>query len=590
MNNLGAKNLRSAVSCIFQDLDNVPGGLKITGVSYGQSSGLRIAGESLLSDDSERLHAKQLATSQIILEILPRLVEVLNTVHKTDYTPQEWRLMLGHWLYRFVSALVQRIYSFEAATQIAKPDILIVRDRPAFRPPRTSSEATEVFNSPSWNEAIYRRIAVFTDPNKARLELKLADLEIVPGPKLGIGWLGAIKHALVFAADIFTRLVHANSKYFVYTSYLPVSVEIKLHILLGQPPQFWRPNRSIELNNPDSALRDAASKSLLNQARADVSRHCELVMELIFENIPTTFLENFSQLKAAYADLGWPEAPASIFTSNRFDGDDVFKRYVVDKSRSGSKYLVGQHGNNYGTRRYPLQTIEEETADKFFTWGWEKESQKYVPGFVIKLAEKTLKSNKKGGLLLVETIRDHDFELYDVNLKQERYFHEQINFVRGLNTRILDRLQIRLHIGHEALGWGEKGRWSQAGFDSRYFSDFREPIFKAVQKARCVVHSYDSTGMLETLSQNIPTLAFWQEGLYHLNDETRKDYELLVEAGIVHFDSKSLSSKLNTVWDDLDGWWHSDEVQRARVIFTGKHARIARAPAGLLARFIRGEI
>jgi hypothetical protein len=40
------------------------------------------------------------------------------------------------------------------------------------------------------------------------------------------------------------------------------------------------------------------------------------------------------------------------------------------ESINGSKYIVGAHGANYGTYSYMNPSVEEVTADSFFTWGW----------------------------------------------------------------------------------------------------------------------------------------------------------------------------------------------------------------------------
>jgi putative transferase (TIGR04331 family) len=78
---------------------------------------------------------------------------------------------------------------------------------------------------------------------------------------------------------------------------------------------------------------------------------------------------------------------------------------------------------------------------------------------------------------------------------------------------------------------------------------------------------------LETLSQNIPTLAFWQNGLDHLRESAKPYYQLLIDAGIVHLTSESAAQKVNEVWNDVDGWWKQSKVQDARKRFCEQYAR-----------------
>ena len=47
---------------------------------------------------------------------------------------------------------------------------------------------------------------------------------------------------------------------------------------------------------------------------------------------------------------------------------------------------------------------------------------------------------------------------------------------------------------------------------------------KLIEKSRLCIFTYDSTGILENLSLNIPTLAIWNNFDNHLNDEFREKY------------------------------------------------------------------
>ena len=87
-------------------------------------------------------------------------------------------------------------------------------------------------------------------------------------------------------------------------------------------------------------------------------------------------------------------------------------------------------------------------------------------------------------------------------------------------------------------------------------------INKLISKSRLVVHSYDSTGILETLSQNIPTLAFWQNGFDHLENSAIPHYQALADVGIIHLSPESIAKKINDVWKDVDQWWSQTNVQK----------------------------
>jgi putative transferase (TIGR04331 family) len=100
------------------------------------------------------------------------------------------------------------------------------------------------------------------------------------------------------------------------------------------------------------------------------------------------------------------------------------------------------------------------------------------------------------------------------------------------------------------------------------------------------VFSYDSTGILELLSLNVPMMAFWQNGFEHLRDDACQHYKLLVDVGIVHFSAESVSKKINEIWSDIDTWWNSDQVQLARKDFCNVYAKNSTSPIAELIQIL----
>jgi putative transferase (TIGR04331 family) len=81
-------------------------------------------------------------------------------------------------------------------------------------------------------------------------------------------------------------------------------------------------------------------------------------------------------------------------------------------------------------------------------------------------------------------------------------------------------------------------------------------------------------------------MAFWQEGLDHLLESAVPDYQVLVDAGIVHLSPDSAARAINQVFDTIEQWWGSDKVQAARRHFTGRYSRQVDDPARVLRSII----
>jgi putative transferase (TIGR04331 family) len=288
--------------------------------------------------------------------------------------------------------------------------------------------------------------------------------------------------------------------------------------------------------------------------------------------MPICFLEGFSTILNDLDKIGWPEKPKFIFTSNSFDTDETFKVWVGLKTELGSKYIVGQHGGMYGTDRWFQNTIEEITSDEFLTWGWDGRPLVHTPAFVLKTKQsKKIQVNRQQILLIqkFDMVRDRTWD--ELSTFHE-YFRNQTMFINCLNSEIRGSILLRLHPQVTNSLHDEISMWKN--YSSELQIEFgTKSIFELFYESAIIIHTYDSTGFLESLSLDLPTIAFWEHGLDHLVDLAIPSYKLLVEVGILHFTPESAANKLNEISPDITSWWNSGPVQRARKEFCDKYAR-----------------
>jgi putative transferase (TIGR04331 family) len=179
-------------------------------------------------------------------------------------------------------------------------------------------------------------------------------------------------------------------------------------------------------------------------------------------------------------------------------------------------------------------------------------------------------------------MRDQPF---DSDYEHKIYQDEQYRFVQSLPERIQNHLSIRLHYASKSLYWSENNRWHD--FNPQLSVDEGgTPISKKIAESRLVVHSYDSTGILENLSMNIPTICFWYNGLNHVIPEAKPYYERLHKAGILAYTPEEAAEMVTLRWDNVDAWWKSDDVQDARKLFCDQYARIEKKPVKVLKKIL----
>lgn len=374
-----------------------------------------------------------------------------------------------------------------------------------------------------------------------------------------------------------------NNDAFLINTYLSPKQIFKLELKLGQFPQLWKKlNINIDAK-PNQILRKKLTEKLIKKSNDDLEN---ISRNLLFELLPVYYLEGFKELTRIVNQQPWPKSPKFIFTSNSFGTDETFKLYTATKTEEGSKYYVGQHGNNYFTIRYVFPRIEEQTSDKFFTWGWNNKFSKYIPMFIFNTAGVKNKYDKKGGLLLIERPQTSRRFPWDVHADFNDYFKEQTTFVSKLDSEPMQKLTIRLSKARNNKKLFEVSRWLDFN-KSLKIDDGNTVLKNLIAESRLVVHSYDTTGLLENLSQNIPTLVFWQNGLDHLRDSVKLDYQVLVDSGIIFFSADSVAKKVNEIWNNVDKWWFQKNVQEAVTFFCNKYAKKNHYPIETLVSYFK---
>jgi len=539
-------------------------------------------GLGLAKKDADYAEARMLED-----KLLPVLCGILNQYHGVKHSKRFWRIVLGQWLRRYVNVVLNRSKTLENCLNTHKIlGITVYANAQSTLASHNSYSSIFDFSDGYWNNALYERILYLQGKTSFPIELiEGNEIECSP-PNATVIRAKLSKKILRWGyqqVGKLTKYLVRDTDAFIINTYLPKSEELKLQLALGQCPQLWESPKSEGSEKPNLSLR----KSLGSQINNSPSKNLESILKtLLFELLPVCYLEGFDQFKRLADQKPWPKSPKFILTSNNFSADDIFNLWTATKIESGSKYFIGQHGNNYGTYRYMHPAIEEITPDKFLTWGWTDGLQQHIPAFIFKTAgQKTQDYNPFGGLLLIELCLNHRITTWDDTYEFGQYFGAQQKFVEELAGEPKKNLTIRLHSSYKNLTWKEDLRW-QAFDPSINIETGATHIRDLIAQSRLVVHSYDSTGILETLSQNIPTLAYWQNGFDHLRESAKPYYQLLLEAGIVHLTPESVAQKVNEVWQDVDGWWGQIEVQDARVKFCNQYAKESKKPIRELRQII----
>lgn len=495
--------------------------------------------------------------------VLVQLSLKLNDIHEVNHPVHYWRIVLGPWLNYFIQVVYDRWAMLKVAFKARDISrIKIIKRKNGELTPNDTDEFIDFIINDNWNEMIYAKIFLFLEkPFKNIVIENISPSKIITA----LDSRSSYKKKLNKLINFCSNLTCTNREYFFISSYLSLKDEVLLNLKLKQVPKIWR---KIE---PKNYQYEASLRSWSFEISATNDKFLNILLSLIPQQIPKIYLEGYRNSVKTLKNSHWPSNPRGIFTSNSFVSDDMFKLWAAEKVQRKVPLFIGQHGGIYGIAlRSCMQDHQLDIADYFFSWGWSKRGyeKKIIPLGNFKTSSKIVTPKINGTAMLVTMeLPRYSYEMYSapVSSKQfESYLYDQFDFVNHLTESIQKKIIVRLSPNN--YDHSSKDRWNSQ-FPNIKLDLAGANILKTMKKCKIFISSYNATTYLESMAMNFPTLIFWNENFWELNDEASFNFDNLKSVGIFHETPKSAALMLIKIWPDVSKWWYSEEVQKARIKF-----------------------
>ena len=523
-------------------------------------------------DDRQKFFKDYLYLENLYEKILLDLSNKLNHIHSVDYSIRYWRILIGPWLILFISTLFDRWFMLKQT--IDKKDItecnIIERD-PMSVVPNDMSHFLNIYVDDDWNEAIYGQLLEMYWNDMVKIKkIKKLSINNTHKDNKNPGVKPAFKiYNKKCWISLFNKLLPKDDSYFFISTSLSLKIDFKLQIKLGQFPKLWQrlPAPLIKLDIEQRQWRlDDKSK---DTSFEDVARR------FIPYHVPTVYLEGFKELEKATIHSGWPKRPKAIFTSNAFYSNDVFKKWAAEKTETGTTLVIGQHGGHYGMTPFNFEEVHQiDIADKYLSWGWSDNLRpKILPVGNLKSHNRKVRCDLNGTALMVELCMSrYSFHIYAHPQARQYldYLDDQKKFLEILPHKL--RKQVLLRLYPSDYGLDQKNRWKDK-MPEVQIDPGNQSILNLIKKSRLYISTYNATTYLESLYWNVPTLIFWNPKHWELKENAKTYFELLKSVGIFHDTPEGAAQQMINVWDDIDLWWNSKEVQNARLKFCKQYSR-----------------
>ena len=450
---------------------------------------------------------------KIIENELKILLELLNKLHKVNFSEKYWNIILSPWLSNFVATLKIIEARLKIITEKYEIDsVTFYENKDEFFLPKDYSEGCKYlgFDGNYFNKIIQEIFNanhknVRTDFIKCENQFNLNNPDLSDKEQQSFKRL--VKENLFKVLNFFPLI---EGKPFIIGTVFNSIWEIFFKINNFQIPKQIYYSKSFHFRERTKNREQTANMLIVSEIKDNKKK---FLTNLILNFLPCSYIENFKKNIEIKNKKKWPQRPSYIFTCYSLYYDEIFKIYAAECFEKNICYIVGQHGNNFATRILYWKFPETYTATKFLVWGNKHDFANSYESFNLRtprIINIKKKIKKKGILIICKTSYE------ETNLLESKYDYQNQNsaflnkLIQNLSPDKKNNLIVRFLNDKTEEYCNEEQRLKD--FDPKIkIEKGQTPIFKLIYSNKLTIFDYDSTGFLECLSYNIPALMYIDE-------------------------------------------------------------------------------
>ena len=510
----------------------------------------------------QEIYDKYEFCEKIFNSLLKDLVIELNSIHKIDYSQRSWDIIIGRWLREIIQISYKNYLQIDYALKNYNINKIYSIDYKNYdlAVDDTLSQSAAFSNS-EWLFSLYSKLLDYLNYKK-EIVSNLPKKSFFIFPKKKIFPIrkkeSGVKKLFFKIIFLMKYFVNTNNYAVINKTYLPFINEKMLELKFFQIPLMW-PEIEVKYKDRNQNLRSNIKFSIKN-----VIDPVEIFLRINLPNLlPTFVLENFQNIKKISNGNLYPKKPKFIFTSASHYYDEVFKVYAANQIKNKVPYFIGQHGNNFFSIIRCNYASEHNYSDKIISWGIKKDP-KIINSFNFRTINHRKRSFNKNGklIMLLDDFVNPPWDLSRNDSDQQKQIETSIKIIQSLRTDIKKNTILRLRDHYFIEYFGKKyvdfyknlGVTIEAG---------RKDVNKLFSQSRLSLFNYDSTGVLENYTYNLPTLFIVSRNYFNcLTSEVERKYQMLLDNNLMFVDEKKLIEHINNHWSNITEWWMSEKNQK----------------------------
>jgi putative transferase (TIGR04331 family) len=389
-------------------------------------------------------------------------------------------------------------------------------------------------------------------------------------------------YELIF--KMFSKIFNCN--FFMHGMGFSKFETLYLNFKLSQFPFFWidpvYENKKVNIEKRKKYFYKKSNKKDFEN----------FVKQMIYLTIPKDYLENYNNIRNAIDKSYWPKKNKIILTAYSYKFNEIFKIWVAGMVEKGSKYLILQHGGSMGLAAFNLEVdVQIDLSHKFLSWGWKDKVKKIIPfnAFVLSMRKKKFFNISAKKIFICITLWNKFsiglFSFPRTNLDRLRKINSIKCLIDNLNNNLSDKIVLRY------VKKTEKRflyKFQEEKFNKRIKYDRADlPFHKVTSKGKLFIHDSNSTGFLETMFYNLPTILILDKKCDTFRKTNEKLIKLLERKKIIHYDANLAAKFINANFNNIEKWWFNKDLQLIRKKFCLKFVKKTNNPVNELKNVLK---
>ena len=548
----------------------------------GDGSQFRIELNESLEFNDKTVQAQIDETFELYESSMEFLVKKLNSIHVVEHRRRYWESLIGHWCMQ-TCIITKYFWDTISLLELNHGTIRCKSYKP--EPGQCVFDNYLSFflnkHNPFWEQMLIADIikARFGEDSVELLDNSSQSNHFEHNQGDNDRWKSILSGLSLALNKVFEKFFPIAHPVVIHGVSYGILDQVRLALKLGQLPVFFKSQSNIVIPNFENHL--ARSECSLSQDLTGFLHY------FLLKSMPRSYLEGFNWLRERVNNMNFPQKPSFIFTSNSFQSDELFKSWAAVQFEAGADYYIHQHGGNYGLAAFnQSERIEINSSDRFLSWGWSDRSNNLASH----LKSKDIQPDENGQILILLK----PLGSQEVPWNGTKAFKDYLSALDKVQVELQPRLQEKVWFRRYRYSGGlslpnNESYFIKTHLSSAQFENSHSQLFVGKHSPyKLVVHTFLSSSINEAFTYSFPSLIVAAHPSdFHLRPSAIECFHQLKEVGIFHDNIGSLISFLNQNAKDIQEWWWSESVTKARSLFERRFCMNSENPVNDLASFFK---